>query len=189
MSRPDKFPSKVTIHMVSSLDGYAASRDNNVEWMNTKDRYEQGIILTAEEINAYLASIDCYIMGAKTYEHALELGWPYGDTPVQVVTRQPRSSGKDSVSFHSGDLTEWVNQVLKTRYRNIWLVGGPDLVRQFIRLNLADEIIYTIVPILIGGGYPFFDAIAKVQPLHLKDQRAYANGMVELTYEILKTDG
>jgi dihydrofolate reductase len=84
---------KVTIHMVSSLDGIIAKKDNSVSWFETNDHYEQGVNEVSEqEAAAFLRSIDCYVMGSKTYEHALELsksyGWIYGDVPGITVTQK-----------------------------------------------------------------------------------------------------
>jgi dihydrofolate reductase len=85
------------------------------------------------------------------------------------------------------DLRKLVNERLKPTYKNIWLVGGAVLVKDFIRLDLADEIRLTIVPILLGDGTPFFDQVGRERPLHLMDVTAYKNGMVELRYEIKKS--
>ena len=77
---------RITLHMVSSLDGFIAKKDNSVSWMDSTGVYEAGASISQEEIAAFIKSIDCYVLGSRTYEHALELGWPYGDTPVVVVT-------------------------------------------------------------------------------------------------------
>jgi dihydrofolate reductase len=79
-----------------------------------------------------------------------------------------------------------VNERLKPNYKNVWLVGGATLAKDFIRLNLADEIRQLIMPIILGDGTPFFDQIGQEQALHLKDVTAYKSGMVELCYEIRK---
>jgi dihydrofolate reductase len=73
-----------------------------------------------------------------------------------------------------------VNERLKPNYKNVWLVGGATLAKDFIRLNLADEIRQLIMPIILGDGTPFFDQIGQEQALHLKDVTAYKSGMVEL---------
>jgi dihydrofolate reductase len=73
---------------------------------------------------------------------------------------------------------------LKPNYRNVWLVGGPILAKEFIRLKLADEIRLSVLPIILGDGILFFDHIGEEKKLHLKDVTAYNNGMVELWYEI-----
>ena len=56
--------------MVASLDGFIAKKDNSVSWMHSTDHYEKGITLTEEDIAKFIETIDCYVMGSKTYEHA-----------------------------------------------------------------------------------------------------------------------
>jgi hypothetical protein len=78
--------SRVTLHVVSSLDGFIARKDNSVSWMDVQgSNYEAGISISEDEAAAFIRAIDCYVLGSRTYEHALELGWPYGDTPTVVV--------------------------------------------------------------------------------------------------------
>ncbi len=178
--------SKVTIHMVSSLDGFIAKKDGSVSWLESTDNYEKGSTLTEEYIEAFLQSIDCYVMGSKTYEHALELGWPYGEKPVVVLTHRPLTTDRENVSFYAGDLHQLINNQLKPKYKHIWMAGGAELTKAFIRAKLADDIIVSILPIILGEGTLFFDFIGKEQKLHLKDATAYKDGMVELSYEILK---
>ena len=179
---------KLTIHMVSSLDGYIAKKDNSVSWFDTTDYYEKGV--AAPNAEEFLKTINCYVMGARTYEHALELsksyGWAYGDTPTIVVTHQNLPVEKSNIEFYSGDLNKLVNERLKPNYKNVWIAGGAVLAKEFIRLKLADEIRLSVIPIILGGGTSFFEHIGIEQPLHLKDVTAYKNGMVELHYEVKK---
>lgn len=179
-------PPKLTLHMVSSLDGFIANKDNTVDWMHSTDSYPNGVTLTEEYIMEFLAGIDCYVMGSKTYEHALKLGWPYGEVPVIVLTNRNLPKGKESVEFYAGDLEALVNTQLKSKYQNIWLVGGAMLTKAFLRAKLVDEIVFSIIPILLGDGLLFFDYVGVEQRLHLKDSKAYTDGMVELTYEVVK---
>lgn len=176
--------SSVTIHMVSSLDGFVAKADGKVDWLTSKDQYRSGISLTNDQINEFVSEIDCYVMGSKTYQHALDIGWPYGETPVYVLTKQKLLSNRENVEFHSTNLNYLVNQLLKPIYGNIWVVGGPKLVKSFIQAELVDEIIVSIMPIILGGGTPFFDCVGIEKQLHLKETTAYQDGMVELHYEV-----
>ena len=172
--------------MVSSLDGMIAKKDNSVSWFETTDSYESGA--AGQNPEEFLKTIDCYVMGARTYEHAVELagsyGWAYGDKPTIVVTNRSFTSERKNIVFYAGDLDTLVNERLKPHYKNIWVVGGAKLVREFIRLKLADEIRVSVLPIILGEGKLFFDHIGQERPLHLKDVTAYKNGMVELCYEI-----
>jgi len=172
--------------MVASLDGFIAKKEGSVSWMQSTDYYANGITLTDEYIADFLKSIDCYVMGSRTYEHALDLGWAYGDTPVFVLTNRDLTTTRANVEFCSGDLRSLVNDRLKPNYRNIWMVGGAMLARDFIRTKLVDDIIISIVPALLGDGKLFFDFIGQEQKLHLKDVTAYQDGMVELRYAIDK---
>ena len=177
--------------MVSSLDGFIAKKDNSVSWFETSDYYEKGIV--EQNTEEFLKTIDCYVMGARTYEHAVELsksyGWAYGDLPTIVITHRDLPVDRKNIEFYTGDLNKLVNERLKPNYKNVWLVGGPTLVKDFIRLNLADEIRLSILPIMLGDGTLFFDQVGKEQTLHLKDVTAYKSGMVELWYEIKKNKG
>ncbi|MBQ4818513.1 dihydrofolate reductase family protein [Aquimarina sp. MMG016] len=181
-----KAPAKVTIHMVSSLDGFIAKKDGSVSWLQSADNYEKGVTLSEEDINEFLKKIDCYVMGSQTYEHALQLGWPYGNVPVIVLTDRSLHVDRESVVLYSGNLHNLINNKLKPDYKNIWLVGGAKVTKDFIRLGLADDIIISIMPIILGDGTLFFDYIGQEQRLHLKDVTAYKDGMVELWYEIKK---
>ena len=179
---------KVTIHMVSSLDGFIANKDNSVSWFETSDYYEKGV--NEQDAEEFLKTIDCYVMGSRTYEHAFELsksyGWAYGDVPTIVLTHRKLPIDRQNIETYSGDLNKLVNERIRPNYKNVWLVGGARLTKDFIRLNLADEIRQSILPIILGDGTPFFDQIGQEQALHLKDVTAYKSGMVELWYEIRK---
>ena len=175
---------KLTLHMVSSLDGFIARKDGSVAWMHSEDTYEKGVSLSEDEVAEFLKKIDCYVIGSRTYEHAIQLGWPYGNTPVIVVTSRNFNSDKPSVTFYSGDLSKLVNHQLKSMYNNIWLVGGAMLSKEFLRQNLVDDIIISIMPVILGDGTLFFDYIGKEQALHLKEVTPYKDGMVELWYEL-----
>lgn len=183
-------PFKLTIHMVASLDGMIAKKDNSVSWFETPDHYDKGVEITKQEMEEFVTTIDCYVMGARTYEHALELsklyGWAYGDVPTIVVTHRNLSLHKPNIELYSGDLTTLVNEGLKPKYKSVWLVGGAVLAKEFINLKLADEIRLSIMPVILGDGTPFFNHIAQEQALHLKDAKAYKSGMVELCYEVRK---
>lgn len=160
---------------------------NSTSWFETQDHYEKGAVEpTAEE---FLKTIDCYVMGSRTYELALNLsksyGWAYGDTPTIVVTQRELPINRPNVQLYKGDLSSLVNQLLKPNFKNVWVVGGAKLVSDFIRSKLADEVRQSITPIILGEGTPFYNLIEE-QALHLKEVTPYKSGMVELCYELRK---
>jgi len=172
----------VTLHVVASLDGFIAKKDNSVSWMDSPgDVYEKGV--TEGNADDTVASIDCFVLGSRTYEHALELGWPYGDTPTVVVTNRELPSTRKSVGFYSGDLKKLVEEILAPRYGNIWMVGGAVLGQSFLRLGLVDEIRLMIAPVTLGEGLHLFGDSGVEQTWHLKNVAGYKNGFVELAYK------
>lgn len=180
---------RVTIHMVASLDGFIARRDGRVDWLDTADHFDGGATMTSESVEAFLRTIDCYVMGSRTYETALGFeakgfGWAYGNTPVVVLTSRALPKTRDTVEFYAGDLAHLVNEQLKPRFRSTWFVGGGQVAGACLRLGLADEVRYSIVPVVIGDGIRFFDQLETDVPLHLAEVKPYQNGMVELRYEV-----
>ena len=175
--------------MVASLDGFIARKDGGVDWLETSDEFTGGDTLDPGFVEAFLETIDCYVMGSRTYETALGFeaqgfGWAYGDKPTFVLTSRELPPIRDTIEFHSGDLAQFVNRRLRPRFRTIWFVGGGMLSAECLRLGLADEVRYSILPILIGDGIRFFEQLDRDIALHLAEVKAYRSGMVELRYEV-----
>jgi dihydrofolate reductase len=183
--------SRVIIHMVASLDGFIARKDGSVDWLETSDHFDGGDTMTPEFVEEFLKTIDCYVMGSRTYETALHFeakghGWAYGDKPTFVLTNRQLPKTRETVEFYSGDLALLVERRLKPNFGSIWFVGGGALSGDCLRLGLADEVRYSIVPILIGDGISFFERLGKDVPLHLVEVKAYQSGMAALRYEVRK---
>ena len=177
--------------MAASLDGFIARKDGRVDWMETSDEFVSGEVMDPEYIQEFLKTIDCYVMGSRTYETALRFeaqgfGWAYGDKPTVVLTHRDLPRTRDTVEFYAGDLRELVNGRLRSTFRSIWFVGGGMVAGECLRLGLADEVRYSILPILIGEGLAFFDKLDRDIALHLAEVKAYQNGIVALRYEVQK---
>jgi len=177
--------------MAASLDGFIARNDGSVDWMETADEYAAGETMKADSVEAFLKTIDCYVMGSRTYETALAfeakgLGWAYRETPVFVLTTRELPKRRDTVQFCAGDLSGIVNGRLKPQFRSIWFVGGGAVCGECLRLGLADEVRYSILPILIGDGIRFFEKLDRDVRLHLAEVNAYKSGTVALRFEVLR---
>lgn len=182
---------RVTIHMAASLDGFIARRDGSVDWLETSDHFEGGDTMSPEVVAEFLRTIDCYVMGSRTYETALDFeargfGWSYGDKPTFVLTRRTLPKTRSTVEFYAGDLARLVDDRLTPNFRSIWFVGGGEVSGECLRRGLADEVRYSIMPILIGSGRSFFDGLDKDVALHLLESTAYKSGMVALRYAVRK---
>ena len=184
----------VTIHMAASLDGFIARKDGRVDWLETSDEFADGETMDRERAEAFVKTIDCYVMGSRTYETALNfeakgLGWVYGDKPVFVLTSRQLPRNRDTIEFYSGDLAQFVNRRLRAAFRAIWFVGGGVVSGECLRLGLADEVRYSVLPVLIGDGIRFFEKLDRDIALHLAEVKAYKSGMVALRYEVRKHRG
>src|SRR5438105_12838241 len=135
--------SRVTVHMAASLDGFIARKDGRVDWLETSDEFASGETLDPEFVESFLKTIDCYVMGSRTYETALNfvakgLGWPYGDKPTFVLTTRELRNVRDTVEFYSGELALLVDERLRPNFRSIWIAGGGEVSGECLRLGLAD---------------------------------------------------
>lgn len=181
--------SRVTIHMAASLDGFIAREDGRVDWMETKDEFADGETLDPDSVRSFLDGIDCYVMGSGTYLTALDFekkgfGWGYGEKPVFVLTSRVLACARPTVTFHAGELKPFFDGKLRPRYREIWVAGGGKLAGECVRTGIADEIRYTILPVLIGKGIGFFDGLNGDVRLHLLECKAYESGIVALRHQI-----
>ncbi|MGW8369548.1 MAG: dihydrofolate reductase family protein [Gammaproteobacteria bacterium] len=179
----------MTIHMAASLDGFVARKDGSVDWLETADEFADGEAMSPEFVAEFLKTIDCYVMGSRTYETALEFeargsGWAYGDKPTFVLTTRELPKSRDTVEFCSGDLEQFVNERLRPMFRSIWFVGGGAVSGECLRRGLADEVRYSIMPILIGEGIRFFEGLDHDVALHLVEVKGYKSGMVALRHEV-----
>jgi dihydrofolate reductase len=175
--------------MVASLDGFIARKDGSVDWLETSDNFEGGDTMAQESVEEFLRTIDCYVMGSRTYETALDfedkgLGWSYGNKPTFVLTSRELRKTRNTVEFHSGDLQRLVDERLRPNFGSIWFVGGGEVCGECLRRGLADEVRYSIMPILIGRGISFFEGLDKDVSLHLVEAKVYKTGMVALRYEV-----
>jgi dihydrofolate reductase len=177
--------------MAASLDGFIARKDGRVDWLETSDEFAGGETMDPEFVETFLKTIDCYVMGSRTYETALRFetqgfGWAYGDKPVFVLTSRELPRIRKTIEFYSGDLTRFVNERLRPAFRSIWFVGGGVVSGECLRLGLADEVRYSVLPVLIGSGIRFFENLDRDIALHLVEVKAYQSGTVGLCYQVRK---
>jgi dihydrofolate reductase len=175
--------------MAASLDGFIARKDGSVGWLEISDEFVDGEAMDPGFVEAFLKTIDCYVMGSRTYETALKFeakgfGWSYGDKPTFVLTHRKLARTRDTIEFYSGDLAQLVNGRLRPAFSSIWFVGGGVVSAECLRLGLADEVRYSILPILIGEGIQFFEKLDRDIALHLIEVKAYQSGTVGLRYEV-----
>lgn len=176
---------KVAVYIASSLDGYIAREDGSLDWLDQASKHvPKGEDCGFED---FMDSVEVLVMGRKTYEKVLSFGaWPYGETPVLVLTRRLQelpAKLSDTVSFSAESASELVVRLAGEGVKKIYLDGGLTIQR-FLRLGLIDEITLTQIPVLLGGGIPLFGSLAKDIELKHLTTRTYDFGFVQTSYMI-----
>jgi dihydrofolate reductase len=175
---------KVFAGMAASLDGYIATHNGDLSWLN-------GAMSPDEDygFEATMQRTGAYIIGANTYREMIKSGMAGGDgSNTYVVTHQSSiaKAGKD-VTLYAGDLRALVERVKATTEQDICLFGGADLVTQCIDLDLVDELGISIIPILLGEGVPFFGKINAWKRLTLFECKPFKSGIVLLNYRLSRS--
>jgi dihydrofolate reductase len=171
--------------VASSLDGYIATADNQLDWLLQFDGFEGG----KESYDAFMAGVGCIVMGGGTYSWLMEHepgNWPYRATPCWVFTHHelPAPEGAD-ITFVRGPVTEFVADLNEQAAgRNVWIVGGGVLAAQFADAGALDEIIISIIPVVLGSGKAVLPMTGPTPPLELISSRTLGRGIVELRYRL-----
>ena len=172
---------RVVLYAASSLDGYLARSDGSVDWLPPPTPHAD--FGYAE----FLARVDTLVMGRKTYEQVRALGpWPYPGRKTWVFSRAQTGPRPDGVEFVAADLETSVRRWKRERGRDLWLLGGGELVAACLEAGVVDEVIVTIAPALLGSGVPLFAPRSDWWParLRLVTTQVLHEGMVQLVYEV-----
>jgi dihydrofolate reductase len=169
---------RVHLYVGISLDGYIAAPDGGVDWLDPYGDARAGFA-------PFAATIGSAIMGRATYDHAVEQGYAsFGDMPSYVVTHRPFTPPSAAVIPYAGDLAALVARIRERHPRDIWLMGGGKLTKEFQDADLID--IWTIawVPTLLGAGLPLFPLSSfRERRVRLVKTHTYPSGVIEARYE------
>jgi dihydrofolate reductase len=174
--------SKIVLYIACSIDGFIARPDGRIDWLESipnPDRTDHGY-------QNLLDNTSCIIMGRKTYTEVLGFGieWPYADKLTYIVSReksfQPETPNTKTLS---GNIAETVRKMKAEPGKDIWLVGGGQLVTYFLNNDLVDRMIISIAPTIIGQGIPLFPGVPKETSWILSGHTAYSTGIISLTYD------
>jgi len=175
--------SRIQYFVAASLDGFIATSTDDLGWLLQFDGFEGG----SESYETFMAGVGCIVMGGDTYawlmEHELDK-WPYPGTPSYVFTRHEYTApaGAD-ITFVRGDVAEFVADFKQDAAgKNVWVVGGGNLAAQFADAGLLDEIILSVIPVVLGSGKRLLPVEGPTPPLELAASRTLGRGVVELRY-------
>lgn len=169
----------LVLFIATSLDGYIATKDESLDWLfKVEGEGDNGY-------SEFYETVDTVLIGKKTYDWIIkhETGeFPYKNKECYVFTRSPVED-TENVSFINEDITSFTNHLKNQEGKNIWIVGGGELLQSFVKEKLVDEIILTIAPTIIGNGIPLFKEGDFQFDLSLKGTRNF-NQFVELHYRV-----
>lgn len=165
---------KVILFIASSLDGFIAGKSSEIDWLFTDQDYGY---------TEFFKTIGVVIMGRKTYEQVLTFGeYPYKGTEGYVFSRSRAGTRDANVTFVSGNIAQFVDSLKAEPEKDIWLVGGSEVIQPFLEHDLIDEFIISIHPVILGGGIPLFRPPLPKRDLRLKNCKTFDTGLVRVTY-------
>jgi len=181
MTRTVRTYRKVIVHIAMSADGYIARPDGDLDWLTSRPA-PKGFY----GLDAFVKTVDTKVLGRKTYEESLKLGAKF-DTknPTIVFSRAPApKSAPAGVEFVSGDVGAVIRALREKPGKNIWLMGGGDIIASFLDAGAIDEFVVTVAPVFIGDGIPLIARRHRETELTLVSSERFEDGMVQLHYEV-----
>jgi len=171
----------VIVHIATSADGYIARPDGDLEWLTSRPA-PKGFY----GMNAFMKSVDTMLIGRKTYEASLRLGAKFDSTSRSIVfSRRARPADAPSgVEFASGPIGPFVSRLREQPGKNIWLMGGGDLIASFLDEHAIDEFVISVVPVFIGDGIPLVARRHRHVPMELQSSERFEDGLVQLHYRL-----
>lgn len=165
---------KVILYIATSLDGYIAGPNGEIDWLFTEGEYGY---------DSFLSSIDTTVMGRKTYELTKTFGeWPYPDHISYVFSLEKSDPGDKNVRWVRGDAAEFIRTLKDQPGKHIWCVGGGEVNTALLKAGLIDEMRIFVHPIILGQGLPLFAGNPPQTSLRFTGSRDYDTGLIELRY-------
>jgi dihydrofolate reductase len=171
----------VIVHIATSADGYIARPDGDLEWLTSRPAPE-GFY----GMNAFMRTIDTTLIGRKTFEVSLRLGATFDRKRRTIVfSRQaPPRDAPAGVEFAGDAVVEVVERLRAQPGKDIWLMGGSDLIASFLDAQAIDEFAVSIVPAFIGDGIPLIARRHRHVPLDLLSSERFDDGVVQNRYRV-----
>lgn len=172
---------KVIVNIATSADGYIARRDGDLHWLTSRPA-PAGFY----GMNAFMKSIDTKLLGRKTYEESLRLGAKFssGSRTIVFSRHSPPREVPSGVEFVSADIAPFVRQLREERGKDLWLMGGGELIASFLDAKSIDEFVVSVFPVFIGDGIPVIARRHRHVPLELLTSEQFDDGVVQLRYRV-----
>ncbi len=170
---------KVFVYIAASLDGYIAKHDDDLTFLSLVEQPGEDYGYAG-----FIDTIDTVIIGRKTYDKVQAMGIEYlrADKEYHIVTRTPRAQ-EGNIRFHTGDLKALIEDLKQKEGKDIFVDGGAEVVNQLMQMDLIDEYIVSLIPILLGDGIRLFQDGRPEQNLTFVSSKSFEKGLVQLHYK------
>ncbi|MGC2527164.1 MAG: dihydrofolate reductase family protein [Candidatus Acidiferrum sp.] len=175
---------KIIVYIATSVDGYIARPDGDVAWLDSpRPKGNHGM-------GEFFRSIDTILWGRKTHTKGLEMGMKASGFGAgienYVFSRQPQETKEPGFEFVREPIKTFVEKLRKKRGKNLWMMGGGEIIASFLDEGDIDEFIINVVPVLIGEGIPLIQPRHRLIRLKLLSSKKFPDGMVTSHYRVLR---
>ena len=172
---------RVIVHIATSADGYIARPDGDLEWLTSRPKPE-GFY----GMNAFTKSIDTKVLGRKTYEWSRRLGAKFDSKTRHIVFSRhpPPADAPSAAEFVSEAVGPFVSRLREQPGKDIWLMGGGEIIASFLDEQAIDEFVVSVVPVFIGEGIPLIARRHRHVPLELQAVERFEDGVVQMQYRV-----
>lgn len=171
---------KIILYIAASLDQYIAEPDDGLEWLTDFPNPEK----TDYGYKELLSSVDTVIIGGRSYREleCMDIIWSYPNHHTYIVSHHVWNA-KENVSFITDNIIETISKLRNKSGKNIWLVGGGELISMLLAVDLIDEMRITYIPVILGKGIPLFPEQPKESIWELIESTGCKNGVLMVNYK------
>ena len=167
---------KVVIYIAASIDGFIAGDNDDLSFLASVEKEGEDYGYAD-----FVSNVDTVIMGRKTYDKVLsfDVPYPHSDRKTYVITQSPKEN-KDGIVFYNGSLSDLVSELKSKKGKNVFIDGGAQIVNEFLRLDLVDEIIVSYVPVILGTGIKLFSNHGTSTQWRTLSAKQFEKGLVQI---------
>jgi dihydrofolate reductase len=175
---------KVIVHIATSADGYIARPDGDLAWLTSRPAPEGFYGL-----GAFMRSIDTKVLGRKTYDVSRRMGAKVDPKTRTIVFSRhpPPPDAPAGVEFVGGAIRAFVHRLREEPGKDVWLMGGGELIASFLDEESIDHFVISVVPVLIGDGIPLIARRHRHVPLRLQSVERFDDGLVQFHYDVQRS--
>jgi len=177
---------RIIVHIATSADGFIARPDGDIEWL-TERPAPKGFY----GMSKFMKSIDAKLLGRKTYDVSVQMGAPFGTRARHYVfsRRPPPRRVPPGVEFVSGAIGPFAQRLRSEKGKDIWMMGGGEIIASFLDAGAIDDFIISVVPMFIGEGIPLIAPRHRHVPLRLLSVKKFPDGVAQLHYRVQQSAG